>query len=273
MGKTSQCAQYHEQILELTRQGLGRHTIARQIGVSHPALSMYMARRGLHSAGMRGPGIRIDRDEIRRLVLVEGLTQPQIAERLGCCRSAIERASKKMGLQTARTGPRSGASHPGWKGGRVVENCGYVGVHAPLHPLARKPTGRVAEHRLVMEVVLGRYLLPGEVVDHRDDHPRHNWPDNLQLYTSNADHLKATLTGREKASPRSSIVGAYGNNQKTDRCPGPHETLALCPKTIRLAVERHIEIHRPGTEHAHLPRSILLRSGARHPPFQDMSTA
>ncbi|WP_367401674.1 hypothetical protein [Fodinicurvata sediminis] len=122
-------------------------------------------------------------------------------------------------------------------------------------------------------MALGRYLQPGEVVDHQDNHPRHNWPDNLRVYASNADHLRATLTGREKASPRASIPGAYGSSQRIDRCPEPHETLAQCPSDIRHALERHIEIHRPARSQAHLPLSKLLRSGPRHPAFQGRSRA
>ena len=232
-----------------------------------------MIRRGIKSGQKRGEHRRrIDRDEVRRLVEVDHLTQEQAAERLGCSRSAIDRICRSMHLQTSRTGPRSAEDHPGWKGGRILGKHGYVEVYAPLHPVARKSTGRVSEHRLVLEVVLGRYLRSTEVVDHRDNHPRHNWPDNLRLYATNADHLRATLTGREKATPRSSIPGAYGSSQKIDRCPGPDETLVQCPEETRRAVERHIQIHRPTKEQAHLPKSTILRSGPTEPAFPPTST-
>lgn len=269
MGKKSVCEPHHETILELTRQGLGRHTIASRIDVPHSALSAYMIRRGIASGQARGAHrLTVDRGEIRRLIEVEALTQTDAAARLGCSRSAIERAGCKMGLRTARTGPRSGVDHPAWKTGRVLVRHGYVEVWAPLHPAARKTTGRVLEHRMVMEVKLGRYLRSGEVVDHRDNHPRHNWPDNLHVYASNADHLRATLTGREKATPRRLIPGAYGNNQRIARCPGPLETMAQCRETVRLAVERHILIHQPTKEHYDQPRSRYLRTGPTRPPFQ-----
>lgn len=274
MGKKSQCARHHETILELTRQGVGRHTIARQIGVSHPSLSAYMIRRGIASG--QSPGqhrLRIDRDEVRRLIEIDHLTLEQVAERLGCTRSAIDRIVHSKRLKTARTGPRSAANHRSWKGGRVLDKHGYVEIYAPLHPLARKPTGRVAEHRLAAEVKLGRYLQPNEVVDHRDNHPYHNWPDNLHVYATNADHLRSTLTGRVKATPRASIPGAYGCNQKIARCPSPDETLAQCTSGFRAALERHIQIHRPTLEQAHLPKSKLLRSGALQHPFADKSKA
>jgi hypothetical protein len=52
------------------------------------------------------------------------------------------------------------------------------------------------EHRYVLEQVLGRPLAIQERVDHVDGLTLHNHPDNLRLFASNADHLKATLTGR-----------------------------------------------------------------------------
>lgn len=51
------------------------------------------------------------------------------------------------------------------------------------------------EHRLVMEEMLGRYLDPQEVVHHRNKIRSDNRPANLQLFGTNADHLRAELTG------------------------------------------------------------------------------
>lgn len=272
MGRKSVCEPHHQTILELTRRGVGRHTIARQIGVSHTALSAYMIRRGIASGQARGKHREvIDRSAVRRMIEDEGLTQQQAADILGCSLSAIERVCRSLRLKTARTGPRAGEGHPGWQGGRVVDKHGYIEVHAPLHPAARKSTGRVLEHRLVMEVVLGRYLLETEVVDHQDNHPRHNWPDNLCVYATNADHLRATLTGREKSTPRRSIPGAYRSNQEIARPPSQDETLAQCPAETRRLIERHIEIHRPTPEQAGLSKSTLLRSGPTQTPFQPTS--
>ena len=39
-------------------------------------------------------------------------------------------------------------------------------------------------------------LQPGEVVDHIDGDMRNNDPSNLRVFASNADHLRATLTGK-----------------------------------------------------------------------------
>jgi DNA-binding CsgD family transcriptional regulator len=158
MGKISPCAGRHADIIRLVGQGMDVPEIAAALGFGRHALAGYMQRHGLRSGRRRGKRPQIDRTRISELVAA-GRTQEQVAEELGCSRSAIERASKKMLLQTARTGPRTGEGHPDWKGGRRADKHGYVEVYAPLHPEARN-VGRVFEHRLVMEVELGRYLQP-----------------------------------------------------------------------------------------------------------------
>jgi hypothetical protein len=95
---------------------------------------------------------------------------------------------------TQRPGPRDGSRHPNWKGGRILIG-GYWYIYTPDHPYATK-LHRVAEHRLVIEKQLGRYLESYEVVHHIDGNPQNNIPSNLMLFPSNANHLKAELRGK-----------------------------------------------------------------------------
>lgn len=53
----------------------------------------------------------------------------------------------------------------------------------------RKSFGRHV-HRMVAERMLGRELLPGEVVHHIDGNKRNNRPDNLMIFGSQAEHAK-----------------------------------------------------------------------------------
>lgn len=144
---------------------------------------------------MRGRFSTLDPEALRQAIEQEKLTQRQAAERFGVCLSAIERACKRLGLKTQRSGPRSGPAHPDWKGGRVqIGRYWYVWA-GPDHPMATK-RGYVAEHRLVMSRVLGRTLARGEVVHHRDGDPLNNDPSNLEVFRTNAEHLRHELTGR-----------------------------------------------------------------------------
>lgn len=45
-------------------------------------------------------------------------------------------------------------------------------------------------HRAVAEEILGRALLPGEVVHHIDGDKRNNTPENLMIFPSQAEHAR-----------------------------------------------------------------------------------
>jgi hypothetical protein len=132
--------------------------------------------------------------KLRPLIEEQRLQQHAVAMLLGVSEDWVQRACKRLRLATQRTGPRAGAGHPEWRGGKTLLK-GYVMVWNPDHPNATKH-GYVAEHRLVAEQILGRLLTRREVVHHKDGNPRNNHPSNLQVFDSNADHLRHELSGR-----------------------------------------------------------------------------
>ena len=91
-----------------------------------------------------------------------------------------------------------------WYTGRMPANwdrvsvcAGYEAVHFPDHHRAWG-TGYVHTHIVVAEQKLGRPLLSGEVVHHKDGDKRNNSPDNIEVFGSHRDH--ARLHQSEKPS-------------------------------------------------------------------------
>jgi hypothetical protein len=82
------------------------------------------------------------------------------------------------------SGQRKGDGNPGWKGGirKSRVSGGYVYIWEPSNPKANK-FGYVAQHRFVMEKILGRYLRKGEMVHHKNRIKSDNRPENLELWT------------------------------------------------------------------------------------------
>lgn len=83
----------------------------------------------------------------------------------------------------ANRGEKSGR----WTGGRKRDG-GYIRIKKRDHPNA-DCNGYVAEHRLVMEEHLGRYLESWEIIHHINGIKDDNRVENLELLPSPADHL------------------------------------------------------------------------------------
>ena len=99
------------------------------------------------------------------------LESPEEYARL--CEATGGKSRGKPGLKMEKSGR--------WKGGRrVCKRDGYVFLHRPDHPDARKD-GDILEHRLVMEQVLGRRLYKDEDVNHVNGKKDDNRPENLKL--------------------------------------------------------------------------------------------
>lgn len=67
----------------------------------------------------------------------------------------------------------------------------YKTITAPNHPNAHED-GKIYEHRLIMSEHLGRPLLKGEVVHHKNNNGRDNRIENLEVFVSQKKHISET---------------------------------------------------------------------------------
>lgn len=74
------------------------------------------------------------------------------------------------------------ANHPEQQPTKRIARHGYVRMIIPGEN--GKPSRDVLEHRHTIATQLGRDLLPGETVHHRDGNRRNNDPNNLELFSS-----------------------------------------------------------------------------------------
>lgn len=98
----------------------------------------------------------------------------------------------------------------------MTDKDGYVLLWMPGHPEANRH-GQVREHRIVMAKMIGRPLLPGEVVDHINSNTSDNRPENLRLFASNGEHLSVTLTGQWSRASRGLPPSTRKASKKGDR--------------------------------------------------------
>lgn len=92
---------------------------------------------------------------------------------VGLCRNCYARFQKRGEVQYSKKYLK--------RFEKVVDDKGYVHVHLPDHPNARK-SKRVPEHRLVMSTYLGRALRKNESVHHKNGDKADNRIENLELW-------------------------------------------------------------------------------------------
>ncbi len=86
-----------------------------------------------------------------------------------------------------------------WRGGRSITNHGYIIIRVNSNHHLADSKSYAYEHRLVAEKMLGRRLLPKEIVHHIDGNKKNNIPENLKVVLGNANHY---LNHRKKSNRR-----------------------------------------------------------------------
>ena len=124
-----------------------------------------------------------------------GMRSYEIAKEMNKSPKAIQKAFVRFRFPRLHNiCPPTGPDCPSWNGGCHYDKNGYLYRRCTNHPYANH-LGYVFEHRLIVEAHLGRYLLPSEVVHHIDGDRTNNDIGNLEVFSSNGEHLRATLTG------------------------------------------------------------------------------
>lgn len=91
-----------------------------------------------------------------------------------------------------------------------IEHCKKIAKEtAPARGAKQRGTGTIGyikyngrhQHRLVAELILGRALLPSEVVHHKDENKHNNSPDNLEVLTR-AEHMRKHGLGIPGVAPK-----------------------------------------------------------------------
>ncbi len=114
----------------------------------------------------------------------------QCGDAVGCSAAHIHKVLHAAGAPVRD----KGAARRGTGSARFMQD-GYWFVYDQGR-VAKGGRPFVLEHRLVMERVLNRRLTPREVVHHINGIRHDNRPENLRLFTNNAEHMKHHVSGR-----------------------------------------------------------------------------
>ena len=134
------------------------------------------------------PNIYFEENDIVKMYVDQNLSCDSIAERTGLLPHTVFSILKindvKVGTaEQLHFSSRiiKGPKHGRWTG-RIKERTKYIYVWVPYHP-TRPNGGKIAQHRLIMENHLGRFLTAKEIVHHINGNGKDNRIENLKVVT------------------------------------------------------------------------------------------
>lgn len=174
-------------------------------------MSIYSRRKGkLKNNLCEGMNLNKRDKKICRLYL-KGLSRKEIGSDVGLSPTGVYRVLRKYKISKPRGYHLKGKRSQNWRGGRNKTIYGYYEVYAPDHPFIQK-SGYVKEHRLVVEKKIGRFLLPSEIVHHKNGIKDDNRINNLEIISKSA-HVKLHHLGK-KVSPQTRKIIAENSKKQ-----------------------------------------------------------
>lgn len=149
-------------------------------GCSKPFLaqgccSKHYERLRKHGHPLGGSQFRIPKEERPATCGIPGCTLPHYCKNL--CASHYQR--HRGGRSADLTSPIKQRKQRGLR----IDHLGYESFFDPSHPMARG-CGNVHVHRAVMMEIIGRPLVKGENVHHKNGNRADNRPENLELWVT-----------------------------------------------------------------------------------------
>lgn len=171
--------------------GLSLRKIGEMYGVHQVTVSNRLRSYGIKARPDGGRrSIILPEEDLRALYTVGGKTMEEVAKHFGCGESTVRQNLIRLGLHVSAdelTRRRHARNRSRFL--YKTQHRGYQHVKMAGHPAA-SGGGYVAEHRLVAEAALGRYLEPGEQVHHINLKKRDNRIENLAVLPSKGDHAR-----------------------------------------------------------------------------------
>ena len=163
-------------IIELRQQGKTYKEIALILGCSKGIISFYC------SDGKHDCSLEHLKNEIKQYCKNRSIKKA--AQFFGCSLSTIKKYKDKQIKKQKKTITINELKHFVISGYVTrLEPNGYLYVYCPMHPrvISKK---YIAEHVLIMESHVGRFMEKGELVHHKDGNKQNNNIQNLEIATS-----------------------------------------------------------------------------------------
>lgn len=114
-----------------------------------------------------------------------------------------------------------GSGNPNFKGGKYIDDKGYIRLLRPEHPNSVR--GYVYEHRVIMEEYLGRYLQSWETVHHINEVKIDNRIENFFL-TTFAEHSAIHRAGKNVSLERKAKLREKIREKRKENGPRPRDS-------------------------------------------------